>query len=100
MANIFDMFYNKEVTWTKFIAPEGKNREGGYSPNSTTSKCRQGGQRKYKRGTDSDEVLSAYQYQTNDLVDIKDKYDGHIVKSIEEKDFMGIKFRIVTVDIE
>lgn len=99
MANIFDMFYKKEVQWSKFSNADNKNRESGYLT-PTTSKCTRGGQRKYKRGTESDEVLSAYQYQTNDLVNEKDKYDGHIVKSVEEKDFLGIKFRIVTVDVE
>ena len=99
MANIFDMFYKTKVQWSKFETANNKHRESGYLP-PVDSMCKRLGQKKYKRGTDSDEVISAYQYQTNDEVNIKDKYDGHIVKDVEEKDFLGVTFRIVTVDIE
>jgi len=99
MANIFDMFYKTRVQWGKFETANNKHRESGYLT-PVYSMCKRLGTKKYKRGADSDEVISAYQYQTNDTVNIKDKYGGHIVKDVEEKDFLGVIFRIVTVDVE
>lgn len=97
MSNIFDLFYNKTVEWKAFQDGDNTNVESGYLP-GVDSMCIRFGQSRYNRDTYSYDNIKANKYQTNDNVKIQDKYDGHIVTDVDDLDFMGIKFKIVTVN--
>lgn len=91
------ILYNRDIVWEKNKGSKNRYNEAEYEDPVIIKGIRYGSS-EYKRDLEESSVDNLYMYQTTVGVEKKDKLDGYIVTSVNEYDFLGVKYREVGVD--